>query len=209
MLLRVLSSTSEIRGRLLSLTEATIANNFDFALKIVQARGPQDLLQIESDFISRQAQHVAEQSKHGRKRNGRSAKGGKDDFPARGGNFSEGGPCRMKYPSKPLMEVNMYSPNDQARKPDLGSRYGEIGISAVAAALHYRSGMKIGASRTRRAKGAGDRCDPKVRPHGKQPPDARLSRKKQIIQKNASTTLGFTTHGQHWRKDAETYTFLM
>ena len=34
--------------------------------------------------------------------------------------------------------------SDQARKPDLGSRYGEIGISAVAAALHYRSGMEIG-----------------------------------------------------------------
>jgi hypothetical protein len=55
--------TSEIRGRLLSLTEATIANNFDFALKIVQARSAQDLLQIESEFISRQAQLIAEQSK--------------------------------------------------------------------------------------------------------------------------------------------------
>jgi hypothetical protein len=47
--------------------------------------------------------------------------------------------------SKPLMEVNMYRPNDQAKKPDLGSRYGEIGISAVAAALNHRSGVKIGA----------------------------------------------------------------
>jgi hypothetical protein len=55
--------TSEIRGRVLSLTEATIANNFDFALKIVQARSAQDLLQIESEFISRQAQLIAEQSK--------------------------------------------------------------------------------------------------------------------------------------------------
>jgi hypothetical protein len=54
---------SEIRGRLLSLTEATLSNSFDFALKIVQARDPQDLLQIESDFISRQAQLIAEQSK--------------------------------------------------------------------------------------------------------------------------------------------------
>jgi hypothetical protein len=55
--------TSEIRGRVLSLTEATIANNFDFALKIVQAGIAQDLLQIESEFISRQAQLIAEQSK--------------------------------------------------------------------------------------------------------------------------------------------------
>jgi hypothetical protein len=90
---------------------------------------------------------------------------------------------------KVLMEVNMYSPNDEARNPDLGSRYGEIGICAVAAALRYRSG-------------SGDRCDPKVRPHGKQRPDARLSRKKQIIQRNANTTSGFTTHGTRWRKDA-------
>jgi hypothetical protein len=36
----------------------------------------------------------------------------------------------------------MYRPNDHARKLDLRSRYGEIGISAVAAALHYRSGVK-------------------------------------------------------------------
>jgi len=50
------------------------------------------------------------------------------------------------------MELNMYGPNDQARKPDLGSRYGEIGISAVAAALHYRSGTKIGAVGQRQEK---------------------------------------------------------
>ena len=49
----------------MSLTEATIANNFDFALKIVQARSAQDLLQIESEFISRQSQLIAEQSKQG------------------------------------------------------------------------------------------------------------------------------------------------
>jgi hypothetical protein len=55
--------TSEIRGRLLSLTEATVANSFEFALKIVQAKGPHDLLQIESEFINRQAQLIAEQSK--------------------------------------------------------------------------------------------------------------------------------------------------
>jgi phasin family protein len=54
---------SEIRGRLLSLTEATLANSFDFAHKTIQARGPQDLLQLESEFISKQAQLIAEQSK--------------------------------------------------------------------------------------------------------------------------------------------------
>jgi hypothetical protein len=54
---------SEIRGRLLSLTEATHANSFEFAQKVVQARGPQELLQLESEFISRQAQVITEQSK--------------------------------------------------------------------------------------------------------------------------------------------------
>ena len=54
---------SEIRGRLLALTEATLANSFEFAHKVVQARGPQELLQLESEFISRQAQLITEQNK--------------------------------------------------------------------------------------------------------------------------------------------------
>ena len=54
---------SEIRGRLLALTEATLANSFDFAHKIVRAKGPQDLLQLESEFISKQSQLIADQSK--------------------------------------------------------------------------------------------------------------------------------------------------
>src|SRR4051794_35375436 len=53
---------SEIRGRLLAFTEATLANSFDFAHKIVRAKGPQDLLQRESEFISKQSQLIADQS---------------------------------------------------------------------------------------------------------------------------------------------------
>jgi hypothetical protein len=49
----------------------------------------------------------------------------------------------------------MANANDQVRKPELGSRYGEIGISAVAAALHYKSGMRIGAVEQRRVKRTG------------------------------------------------------
>ena len=45
--------------------------------------------------------------------------------------------------------------NDRVRKPELGNRYGEIGISAVAAALHYKSGMRIGAVEQRRVKRTG------------------------------------------------------
>lgn len=55
---------SEIRGRLLSLTESTLGNSFEFAHKVVQARSPQELLELESEFISRQAQLFAEQSKN-------------------------------------------------------------------------------------------------------------------------------------------------
>ena len=55
--------------------------------------------------------------------------------------------------SAALMEVNMA--NDQVRKPELGNRYGEIGISAVADALHYKSGMRIGAVEQRRVKRTG------------------------------------------------------
>ena len=54
---------SEMRRRLLSLTEATLANSFEFAHKVVQARGPQELIQIQNEFISRQAELIAEQSK--------------------------------------------------------------------------------------------------------------------------------------------------
>jgi len=92
---------SEIRGRLLSLTEATLANSFEFAQKVVQARGPQELLQLESEFISRQAQVITEQSKRLSERcNARSARSGKDGFPARGGTPSKGRPRRVKSPSK-------------------------------------------------------------------------------------------------------------
>jgi hypothetical protein len=54
---------SETRSRLLSLVQETLSNSFDLAHKIVHARGPQDLLQLESEFISRQAQLIAEHSK--------------------------------------------------------------------------------------------------------------------------------------------------
>jgi phasin family protein len=55
--------SSEIRKRLLSLTESTLGNSFEFAHKVAQARSPQELLQLESEFISKQAQLFAEQSR--------------------------------------------------------------------------------------------------------------------------------------------------
>jgi hypothetical protein len=53
----------EIRERSMSLAAETLSNTFDFAHNIVHAREPQELLQLQSEFISRQAQAVAEQSK--------------------------------------------------------------------------------------------------------------------------------------------------
>ena len=47
----------------MSLAAETLSNTFDFAHNIVHAREPQELLQLQSEFISRQAQVIAEQSK--------------------------------------------------------------------------------------------------------------------------------------------------
>jgi hypothetical protein len=49
----------------------------------------------------------------------------------------------------------MAQDNDQLGKPELGSRYGKIGISALAAALRYKSEMKIGSAEHHRAKKMG------------------------------------------------------
>ena len=54
---------SELRKRSLLLAQETLSNTFNFAHKIVHARKPQDLFQLQSEFISRQAQVIAEQSK--------------------------------------------------------------------------------------------------------------------------------------------------
>ena len=54
---------SEIRGRSMSLAQETFSNTFDFAHKLVHARQMSDLLNLQSEFFSRQAQVVAAQSK--------------------------------------------------------------------------------------------------------------------------------------------------
>jgi hypothetical protein len=53
---------SELRERSMSLAAETISNTFDFAHKIIRMREPQELIQLQSEFIS-QAQALAEQSK--------------------------------------------------------------------------------------------------------------------------------------------------
>jgi hypothetical protein len=43
--------------------EETLSNTFDFAQKLVRMREPQELAQIQSDFVSRQAQIVEDQTR--------------------------------------------------------------------------------------------------------------------------------------------------
>ena len=47
----------------MSLAQETLSNTFDFAHKLVHARQMSDLLNLQSEFFSRQAQVVAAQSK--------------------------------------------------------------------------------------------------------------------------------------------------
>ena len=46
---------SEVRERSMSLAAETISNTFDFAHKIIRMREPQELIQLQTEFISRQA----------------------------------------------------------------------------------------------------------------------------------------------------------
>jgi hypothetical protein len=47
----------------MSLAEETIANTFVCGVKLLRLREPQELVQIQTDFLSRQAQAIAEQTK--------------------------------------------------------------------------------------------------------------------------------------------------
>ncbi len=52
-----------IREHSISLMEETLSNTFDFAHKLVQMKEPQELAQLQSEFVSRQAQVVGDQTK--------------------------------------------------------------------------------------------------------------------------------------------------
>ena len=56
--------TSVIRGRSMLAAEETLSNTFDFLHKlIVRMKDPQQLAQLQSEFVSRQAQVLADQTK--------------------------------------------------------------------------------------------------------------------------------------------------
>ncbi len=55
--------TSAILGRSMSAAEETLSNTFDFLHKLVRMKDPQGLAQLQSEFVSRQAQVLADQTK--------------------------------------------------------------------------------------------------------------------------------------------------
>ena len=54
---------SAIRERSMFLTEETFANTFDFVQKLLRMKEPQELPQLQSEFVSRQAQILGDQTK--------------------------------------------------------------------------------------------------------------------------------------------------
>ncbi len=54
---------SELRERSMSMARETLTNSMDFAHRAINAREPQELFQIQGEFLSKQAQALAEQSK--------------------------------------------------------------------------------------------------------------------------------------------------
>jgi hypothetical protein len=54
---------SEIRERSMAFTEEALSNTFDFAHKAIQAKEPNELVHLQSEFIGQQARALAEQSK--------------------------------------------------------------------------------------------------------------------------------------------------
>ena len=57
------NQTSAIREHSTYLTEKTLSNTFDFGHKLARLREPQELVQLQSEFISRQSQAIADQTK--------------------------------------------------------------------------------------------------------------------------------------------------
>ena len=55
--------SSELRHRSMLLAGETLSNAFDFAQKAVRAREPQELAQLQGEFLARQAHTIADQSK--------------------------------------------------------------------------------------------------------------------------------------------------
>jgi len=55
--------SSAICEHSIAVAEQTLSNAFDFAHKVIRMKEPQELAQIQSDFVSRQAQVLGDQTK--------------------------------------------------------------------------------------------------------------------------------------------------
>ena len=55
--------TTAIREHSTSLIETTLSNTFDFGHKLARLREPQELVELQSEFVSRQSQAIADQTK--------------------------------------------------------------------------------------------------------------------------------------------------
>jgi hypothetical protein len=55
--------SSAICEHSIAATEQTLSNAFDFAHKVIRIKEPQELIHIQSDFVTRQAQVLGEQTK--------------------------------------------------------------------------------------------------------------------------------------------------
>jgi hypothetical protein len=55
--------SSAICDHSIAVAEQTLSNAFDFAHKVIRVKEPQEFAQIQSDFISRQAQLIGDQTK--------------------------------------------------------------------------------------------------------------------------------------------------
>jgi hypothetical protein len=54
----------DIRERSLALAAETMSNSFEYAQRFLHVREPQEVLQLQSEFLGRQAQALADQAKH-------------------------------------------------------------------------------------------------------------------------------------------------
>jgi hypothetical protein len=57
------NQASEMQERSLSLASEALSHTFDFANMVVRVKEPREVLQLQSEFLSRQAQTLADQAK--------------------------------------------------------------------------------------------------------------------------------------------------
>jgi hypothetical protein len=57
------SHASAVCEHSMSLSEETLSNTFEYGVKLVRLREPQEFAQVQTDYVSRQAQAIADQTK--------------------------------------------------------------------------------------------------------------------------------------------------